>query len=53
MFPVPSFPVGKIQREHQQYDEKKILANHDLPPFLFLEIIFNYLSERRSDGRDC
>jgi hypothetical protein len=35
---MPGFPLADIQREDEQYKEKKILANHDrlLSRFSFL-----------------
>lgn len=31
---VPDFPLQEIKPQNHQHEEKKILADHDVPPFL-------------------
>jgi hypothetical protein len=38
-FPMPNFPSSEIQHGHEQYDEKKILEDHDALLSLFPALI--------------
>jgi hypothetical protein len=44
---MPNFPLGKIQRDDEQYKEKKIWANHNrLLSFLLKIMLTNQMGGR-------